>query len=441
MSKEKFCALCLKEKTLRESHIIPKFVGKWLKEEGTGFLANSADASKRVQDLGTEKLLCEECEQKFSKLENAFANSMFYPFHKDKVREFDYDENLKPLIISMAWRGLQIIKESYLKKEAGSPLNSFVIQADKEWREILNDNSDSIDSYETHLLFLDYAAAKKIPDAHPKLHWYLLHGTDFTIVTGKTKVYFYVQLPWMVFVISIEPQKMDGWEGTIINKNGHISDVQTIRDGGFLGFLNNRCKLAFNSSPGPRPEVATARLLKSIKKDREKYLTSNIYESHIVERDNIRKTKMENMPSTVIELVEVAIIQGSADAGTELVDSRFNKMKTRRIADLIADLSDEDAKRLEDLIDSVTRMSTIVDENKQDTFTSDSIHITFMISLERSPEARAKNIEKEFNRILKETGGKIHFAVFSYSPGYDNYTSGCFVPKEEFSKVQEKKEE
>jgi len=434
------CALCLKEKLLRDSHIIPKFVGKWLKEEGTGFLASAADGSKRVQDLGTKKLLCEDCEQKFSKIENSFASNIFYPFHKDKTREFDYDENLKPLIISMAWRGLQIIKEGYLKKESGSSLNSFVIQADKDWREFLNGEGTSIDQYETHMIFLDYLKPDSTTEVDPKFHWYLLHSTDFTICTGDKRVFFYVQLPWIALVVSIEPKKLDKWDGTIINKNGRITMGQTVEDGEFFKFLQDRARLALYSSEGPSEEVATKRLVKSIQKDPEKYLKSNIYESWIVERDIVRKKKMENMPSTLIELVEVAIIQGSGDVGTALVDSQFNKLKTRRIADRIADLSKEDAKRLDGLIDSVTRMSTILNENKQDTFTSDSVHITFMISLERSPEARAKSIDKEFNRMLKETGGEIHFAIFSYSSGYDNYTSGCFVPLAEFSKIDKGEE-
>lgn len=437
---EEVCALCLKEKPLRDSHIIPKFVGKWLKEEGTGFLVNASDGSKRVQDLGTEKLLCEDCEQKFSKLENSFASNIFYPFHKDKTREFDYDENLKPLIISIAWRGLQIIKEGYLKKESGSPLNSFVIQADKDWREFLNGEGTSIDQYETHMIFLDYLKPDSTTEVDPKFHWYLLHSTDFTICTGDKRVFFYVQLPWIALIISIEPKKLDGWDGTIINKNGCITMGQTIEDGWFFGFLQDRAKLALYSSEGPSEEVSTNRLVKAIEKDPEKYLKSNIFESWIIERDIVRKKKMEKMPSTLIDLVEIAIIQGSSGAGTSLVDSRFNKLKTRRIADRIADLSEEDAKRLDDLIDSVTRMSAILNENKQDTFTSDSVHITFMISLERSPESRVKSVDKEFNRMLKETGGEIHFAIFSYSPGYDNYTSGCFVPRAEFSKKREEED-
>ncbi len=52
MTELEICALCLKEKPLQESHLIPKFVGKWLKDEGTGYLVSAEDASKRIQDIG-----------------------------------------------------------------------------------------------------------------------------------------------------------------------------------------------------------------------------------------------------------------------------------------------------------------------------------------------------------------------------------------------------
>ena len=45
------CALCLKEKTLCDSHIIPSFVYKWLKDtSATGYLRNGNSPNLRQQD-------------------------------------------------------------------------------------------------------------------------------------------------------------------------------------------------------------------------------------------------------------------------------------------------------------------------------------------------------------------------------------------------------
>lgn len=436
MTELEFCALCLKEKTLRESHLIPKFVGKWLKEKGTGYLASAADGSKRVQDLVKIKLLCEDCEQKFSKLENYFANSIFYPFVNDKIQEFDYDENLKPFIISMAWRCLQPIKEDFINENPTSQVTSFVDTAGKEWREFLNGESTSIDSYETHLFFLDYVDSTKNVELDPKLHWYFLHATDSTIGYSDSKVFFYVKLPWMVFVISIEPKKLEGFEGTIVNKNGHIATRQAMKNADIGGLLLDRAEYALHSSEGPSAEVSTRRMVKAIEKDPAKYLTSNIYESYIVERDNVRRNKMKNMPESLIELVEIGILDGKAAPGTELVDSQAHKLISRRIADRIADLSDEDAQRLHEMIYAVNRMSQILKKNKEGTFTSDSLHITYMVTYDNDNEVRVETLKKAMDKLKEETKEKIHYAVFSFSPIINNYQSGFFVPPETDSKVE-----
>ena len=56
------CKLCHSQKTLRKSHIVPKFVSHYLKETSlTGYLRMSSNINKRVQDGIKIKLLCDEC--------------------------------------------------------------------------------------------------------------------------------------------------------------------------------------------------------------------------------------------------------------------------------------------------------------------------------------------------------------------------------------------
>ena len=52
------CALCKDETNLKESHLIPKFVGKWLKRtSATGYLRDIKNINKRQQDIFKEYLL------------------------------------------------------------------------------------------------------------------------------------------------------------------------------------------------------------------------------------------------------------------------------------------------------------------------------------------------------------------------------------------------
>ncbi len=63
------CALCLKEKKLQKSHIIPRASYKKSMPKGQGVLitANPNEKIRPTQDQRTDFLLCSDCEQFFSK--------------------------------------------------------------------------------------------------------------------------------------------------------------------------------------------------------------------------------------------------------------------------------------------------------------------------------------------------------------------------------------
>src|SRR4030042_4769769 len=105
---EGLCALCEKHAELQLSHIIPKFIARWIKKTGaTGYLRNVEN--ERVQDGIKEPLLCSDCEQQFSRYENYFAKNFFRPltkYVKFPKQTIPYDENLVKFILSISWRVL-----------------------------------------------------------------------------------------------------------------------------------------------------------------------------------------------------------------------------------------------------------------------------------------------------------------------------------------------
>jgi hypothetical protein len=61
------CALCKRDVPLVESHILPAFIFRWKKEtSATGYLRNSQNPKKRVQDGLKVPLLCIDCERLFN---------------------------------------------------------------------------------------------------------------------------------------------------------------------------------------------------------------------------------------------------------------------------------------------------------------------------------------------------------------------------------------
>ena len=74
------CKLCGSGAPLRNSHIIPRFVGRWMKETSpTPYLRYGGNMDQRLQDLFSMELLCNECENRSSGWETKFANEVFHP--------------------------------------------------------------------------------------------------------------------------------------------------------------------------------------------------------------------------------------------------------------------------------------------------------------------------------------------------------------------------
>ena len=86
------CALCKKDCDLKNSHYIPSFIGKWLKNTSiTGYIRTSDNIALRKQDLVKEYLLCANCENLFSKWEKLFAENVFYPYIENRSVIINYD--------------------------------------------------------------------------------------------------------------------------------------------------------------------------------------------------------------------------------------------------------------------------------------------------------------------------------------------------------------
>ena len=63
------CRLCGKEADLCESHLVPKFVFRWLKKTGADAFRPPLDPNRKVKDGAKLYLLWEECEGRFGRVE------------------------------------------------------------------------------------------------------------------------------------------------------------------------------------------------------------------------------------------------------------------------------------------------------------------------------------------------------------------------------------
>lgn len=130
------CRLCNETRTLQGSHVIPRFVFKWLRETGiTKHIRFSEDPDGRVQDGPKEQWLCWDCEQKFGRWENTFKREMFVPTTQEKAWS-SYSKESVLCALSIAWRaGLWLCShEARLRREPVRKARSRVKNVLESWR-------------------------------------------------------------------------------------------------------------------------------------------------------------------------------------------------------------------------------------------------------------------------------------------------------------------
>ena len=109
------CALCLQPKELSDSHIIPNAYFKAMKRDNSGKLVafDSSNESEAQQSIESwyQKLLCHECEQRFSKWETSSIETLRRTAlsieksgnHGGLIKAYDYS-TLRLFLLSILWR-------------------------------------------------------------------------------------------------------------------------------------------------------------------------------------------------------------------------------------------------------------------------------------------------------------------------------------------------
>ena len=243
------CQLCQEDKLLCDSHIIPAFVYRWIKEtSATGFLRSFENINLRVQDGKKQKLLCKECEGILNTYETQFSKEIFYPYvnkeldqygiAKGNIKSFKYKEWLLKFIISIHWR-VSIIDstddEIYVKNHKND-IKSYL----EKWRLFLLGSGKSTGLSETHLIFLQNLAAadERLPEnISDKIVFYLLRATDGTIIFTEKKLGVFSKIGPIAFYTFIKPPSLKKANDTKIHLRGNIETGQKISHPDIVDFL------------------------------------------------------------------------------------------------------------------------------------------------------------------------------------------------------------
>ena len=263
--KNGICNLCDNHRELAESHIIPKFVFKWMKETGGKYFRTPLNPNKRIQDGVKEHLLCNECEQKFSKSEKWFANNIFYP-HLNKQEKFiKYDENLGRFIISVLWRYL------LLSKIAGECFHENVYN---DWKSFLQHDSKLKYDKINLMILPDNWGAKEQPNNF--INRYFNRVADMNIVEINNAKIVYAKFARFIILAELNGSN-NYFRGTSISlQGGRIPFAQFIANQYISSYFVNRAEQIFNQSSSRISKQETDKIAKEILKNQETFWNSDL---------------------------------------------------------------------------------------------------------------------------------------------------------------------
>lgn len=233
------CALCENVDKLQLSHIIPKFVFRYLKKDSfTGRMRNVSNPNKAVQDGDKMYLLCGKCEKLFSQRETLFSNKFFQKFKADGFNGLSYDGNwLNYFITSVNWRTLYLDLKGFVEnndKENGVDKKDLklLIKTEKIMRDYLLDFRSDLSFIENHIFFFDDVksidSSLRISSPHR-----LIQGSAFgyTVLTKNPKgIYVVANLTGIIIVTIIKKATKEKWRNSYVKQeSGKIKVPQQVR--------------------------------------------------------------------------------------------------------------------------------------------------------------------------------------------------------------------
>lgn len=193
--KNKKCALCGSEKKLCDSHIIPKFVFDYIKNTSIAKM-NFRNPMKNIniplQDGDKTPLLCLNCENLFSKRENAFKKGIFANFQENGFTNIiPYSENDYYFIASVNWRTLYLDLLSWQEDKSISEKSIKILQqSELMMREYLLGNKAELTTFKQYLFFIDDISEAEQGIAELKPQSFLRRsGFGYTFISEEQGIY------------------------------------------------------------------------------------------------------------------------------------------------------------------------------------------------------------------------------------------------------------
>lgn len=231
------CKLCQDSDDLQDSHILPKFVGKYLKEtSATGFLTaiDTEGQPSRSQDICKTRLLCSRCESILNKAETFFANTIFHPFKQGGPMTIPIDDRLGRFAISISLRALWVMQ--LVEHPLADKWKDKLCELETEWRNYLLETPNFIMGTNSHHILLCNEAllAAGLRD-NPNLILHVMRTSAFYLFEKFGKAYIFANLAGVQIISMISPSELPVSRGMQVYPNQTFGvDTPGIGWGGYF---------------------------------------------------------------------------------------------------------------------------------------------------------------------------------------------------------------
>jgi hypothetical protein len=242
------CAFCGKQALLRESHVLPAFIFRWLRNRSgvASHLRHTDSPNRRVQDGLKFPWLCNDCEGHFNRYETAFANQVFYPWHSGKQR-IDYGNWLLKFCVTISWRVLKFARGKNKNPSYTDEQMRLMDEAEARWRAFLNDDVPHPGDFEQHVLIFDTIADTNVPGLPNNFNRFMTGAVTLDIVGSRNSLMTFAKLG-RFNIFGIIQKGRGEWDGTKIHvRQGLLKPDKIVIPAGLLDLFIEKAAHASKS--------------------------------------------------------------------------------------------------------------------------------------------------------------------------------------------------
>ena len=242
------CILCKRVRNLQLSHLIPRFVTKYLKQIGSsGYIRNQLGI--RTQDTPKMYILCHDCEEKLSIFETYFSKTFLkrIVLNPGSQISIEYNYNLKRFILTMSWRILYYYLQEFRKEGSGNQVLEYLFE---KWRRyILSLNKIPIEESFYMICWGECKKAEEILQISDSEKRNLDACKHLTILTSfhnsepTVPEFLFIQIPHFTFFTVLSAEQLKGFQNFQIDNDGVYDLNEKIKDEwGFWAFYNSKVR-------------------------------------------------------------------------------------------------------------------------------------------------------------------------------------------------------